>query len=150
MCAMKPHHHCNVVLTVLRNSHCLYTCGLDQECSDIGFVHVNGDRLWIQQVCVETSSSLHRCRNLLPKLSLLPTTVVWIKNAQISVSFMSTATASGSNMRVCVETSSSLHRCRKPPPTLSLLIHLWSGSRILTYRFLSRQRRPPLDLTCVR
>ena len=147
---------------------------------------------------VETSSSLHRCRNPLPKLSLLPTTVVWIKNAQISVSFTSTATASGSNMcalkphhhctvaktlspklsllpttvvwiknaqisvsftstatasgskHVCVETSSSLHRCRKPPPTLWLLTQLWSGSRILTYRFRSRQRRPPLDLTCVR
>ena len=49
-------------------------------------------------MCAETSSSLHRCRNPLPKLSLLPTTVVWIKNAQISVSFTSTATASGSKM----------------------------------------------------
>ena len=69
--ALKRHYPCTVAENIHRNFICSHNCGQDQEYSDIGFVHVNGDRLWIQHVCVETSWSLHLCRAPSSKLSLL-------------------------------------------------------------------------------
>ena len=85
---------------------------------------------------------LHRCRKPLTE-TLICLHNWWSrnKNAQILVSFTSTATASGSNVRAL----KPHHHCTVAEnlhPTLWLLTQLWSGSRMLRYRFLSRQRRP--------
>ena len=68
-----------------------------QGCSDIGFVHVNGARLWMQHACFKTHQHYTVAENTM-KTATSHKTVVWNRSAQISVSFTSTATSSGSNM----------------------------------------------------